>query len=47
LKFDADEGRGVVASTKPMTEASNSSSITTGLGMAVEEEGVEEAISNG
>ncbi len=38
------KGEEAVASTKSMTKASNSSSITTGLGVAVEDDGVEEAI---
>jgi hypothetical protein len=41
------KGEEVVASTKPVTKASDSSSITTGLGVAVEDDGVEEVISNG
>jgi hypothetical protein len=41
------KGDEVVASTKLMTKVSNSSSITIGSGVAVEDKGVEEAISNG
>jgi hypothetical protein len=41
------KGDGVVASTKPMTKASDSSLITTGSGVAVEDKGVEEVISDG
>ncbi len=47
MRLDADKGVEVVASTKPMTKASNSFSITTGLRVAVEDNGVKEAISDG
>jgi hypothetical protein len=41
------KGGEVVAPTTPMTEASDSSSIITGSGVAVEDKGVEEVISDG
>ncbi len=41
------KGDEVVAPTKPMTKVADSSLITTGSGVAVEDKGVEEAISDG
>ena len=41
------KGDEVVTLIIPMTKASDSSLITTGSGVAVEDEGVEEAISDG